>query len=95
MERAANYAQKGRITPEHLPSYLMIGNRNSTVEEHVEQVIQYVEQDEYREKLNIAERDLILSMLEKTGGNKSKAAKLLNMSRTRFYARLRKLGIKQ
>jgi len=93
MERAANYAQKGRITPEHLPAYLMIGNINSNVEEHGEQVIHHVVQDDYREKLNLTERDIILSVLEKTGGNKSKAAKLLNMSRTRFYSRLNKLGL--
>lgn len=92
MERAANYAQKGRITPEHLPAYLLIGKINSNIGDHVEQIKHDGVQD-YREKLNMTERDIILSMLDKTGGNKSKAAKLLNMSRTRFYSRLRKLGL--
>ena len=35
-----------------------------------------------------------METLEKTGGNKSAAARLLNMSRSTFYERLAKYGIK-
>jgi len=39
------------------------------------------------------ERDLILQCLEKTGGNKRQAAKLLNLSRTTLIDKLQRLGI--
>ncbi|HVZ21976.1 MAG TPA: sigma-54 dependent transcriptional regulator [Vicinamibacterales bacterium] len=38
------------------------------------------------------ERDLILQCLEKTGGNKRQAAKLLNLSRTTFIDKLQRLN---
>ena len=43
---------------------------------------------------NIAERDAIIHTLEKTGGNKNKAAKLLGMHRSSLYVKLNKYGIK-
>ena len=39
------------------------------------------------------EKDLILQCLEKTGGNKRQAAKLLNLSRTTLIDKLQRLGI--
>jgi DNA-binding NtrC family response regulator len=39
------------------------------------------------------ERDLILRCLEKTGGNKRQAARLLNLSRTTFIDKLNRLGV--
>ena len=41
------------------------------------------------------ERDLILRCLEKTGGNKRQAAKLLNLSRTTFIDKLQRLHLQQ
>jgi DNA-binding NtrC family response regulator len=41
------------------------------------------------------ERDLILKCLEKTGGNKRQAAKLLNLSRTTFLDKLTRLKVEQ
>src|SRR5204862_3401800 len=38
------------------------------------------------------ERELILRSLEKTGGNKRQAARLLNMSRTTMIDKLQRLG---
>jgi DNA-binding NtrC family response regulator len=38
------------------------------------------------------ERDLILRCLEKTGGNKRQAARLLNLSRTTFIDKLQRLN---
>lgn len=40
-----------------------------------------------------AEKDAILSALDESGGNKSKAAKLLNMNERTFYRKLKNLGI--
>ena len=39
------------------------------------------------------ERDLILQCLEKTGGNKRQAARLLNLSRTTFIDKLQRLNV--
>jgi DNA-binding NtrC family response regulator len=39
------------------------------------------------------ERDLILKCLEKTGGNKRQAARLLNLSRTTFIDKLQRLNV--
>ena len=39
------------------------------------------------------ERDLILRCLEKTGGNKRQAARLLNLSRTTFIDKLQRLQV--
>jgi DNA-binding NtrC family response regulator len=41
------------------------------------------------------ERDLILRCLEKTGGNKRQAARLLNLSRTTFIDKLNRLGVQE
>jgi DNA-binding NtrC family response regulator len=38
------------------------------------------------------ERDLILRSLERTGGNKGRAAKLLNMKRTTLVEKLKRIG---
>ncbi|HMQ79515.1 MAG TPA: sigma-54 dependent transcriptional regulator [Ignavibacteria bacterium] len=40
-----------------------------------------------------AEKDAILSALDESGGNKSKAAKLLNINERTFYRKLKSLGI--
>jgi DNA-binding NtrC family response regulator len=47
----------------------------------------------YERIIENVEADLIRKTLEKTGGNKTKAAKLLNMNRKTFYRRLKKLGL--
>ena len=41
------------------------------------------------------ERDLILRCMEKTGGNKRQAARLLNLSRTTFIDKLQRLRLEQ
>ena len=41
------------------------------------------------------ERDLLLKSLRKTGGNKMQAARLLNMKRTTFVEKLKRLGISE
>ena len=41
------------------------------------------------------ERQLLVKMLEQTGNNRSKTARLLNMSRTTLYEKLKRYGIMQ
>jgi transcriptional regulator of acetoin/glycerol metabolism len=40
------------------------------------------------------EKEMLLDVLEKTNGNRSAAARLLNLSRSAFYDRLAKYHIK-
>jgi DNA-binding NtrC family response regulator len=41
------------------------------------------------------ERELILKCLQKTGGNKRQAARLLHLSRTTLLDKLHRLGIQE
>jgi DNA-binding NtrC family response regulator len=47
----------------------------------------------FEDVVNQFERDLLLRALEQTGGNKMQAAKLLNMKRTTFVEKLKRLQI--
>jgi DNA-binding NtrC family response regulator len=49
--------------------------------------------EQIKEKRDAREKQVILSMLEKTGGNKSKAADLLGVHRTTLYKKLKKYNI--
>ncbi|MFZ5632840.1 MAG: helix-turn-helix domain-containing protein [Bacillota bacterium] len=51
-------------------------------------------EDTLKQRVRRAEREAILKALVKTGGNKAKAARLLNMSRSRLYLKMEGLGIK-
>jgi transcriptional regulator with PAS, ATPase and Fis domain len=88
LERAVYFVTEGSIKPVHIPAHLLrcdtTGADDST-ESAKETLVS---------KLRQAERDAILEALEKTGGNKSKAAALLNVSRTHLYIKMEKLGIK-
>ncbi|HWQ72922.1 MAG TPA: sigma 54-interacting transcriptional regulator [Desulfitobacteriaceae bacterium] len=86
IERAANYAIKGEILPVHLPLNLL-----KSLE--TQQMTQDEPENSYRDTLKKTQREMIIKALEKSGGNKSQAAKLLNMSRNNLYSTLQKLGI--
>jgi DNA-binding NtrC family response regulator len=45
--------------------------------------------------LNVVERQTIEHVMRDTGGNKSKAAKRLGLSRTQLYVRLRKYDLEK
>ncbi len=47
----------------------------------------------FEDSAKSAERDIILKALKESGGNKSKAAKLLNINERTFYRKLKYLGI--
>ncbi len=86
IERAANYAIKGEILPVHLPLNLL-----KSLE--TQQMPQDEPENSYRDTLKKTQKEMIIKALEKSGGNKSQAAKLLNMSRNNLYSTLQKLGI--
>lgn len=86
IERAVNYATSDFIQTDHLPPYLL---------KAVVQVKEEVNKETigYRSKLVEVEKKIIVSALEKAGGNKSKAARMLNLSRTRLYIKMKKFGL--
>lgn len=83
IERAANYVWEGEISSENLPNQVRKGSD-----------ISIEEASSYQGTMMDTEKNLLLEALEKTQGNKSAAARLLDMSRSTFYERLAKYDIK-
>ncbi len=84
VERAVNFATGGTIRVKDLPAYLRRGpaRQESSAGD-----------GKYRERLSNAEREIILSALKASGGNKTRAARMLGISRSRLYEKLKKLGL--
>lgn len=80
LEVAANMAVEGKITPCHLPQIKAVYPKNQT-------------DTSLNRKIKDIERDEIKRALEESGGNRIKAAELLNMSRSTFYYKLNKYEI--
>ena len=70
------------IEPNHLPPDIFLNDRPFPVEENVR-----IDRDD------IQKRQLI-EALERAGGNQSKAARILNVSRVTVWNRMKKFGIK-
>lgn len=87
LERALNLMDDDEvlIAPEHLPSMVKKTARTKETAEVSEHLA---------DMLDDTERQVILKALEETGGNKSKAAKLLGIHRSGFYQKLQKHRIK-
>ncbi len=85
IERAAIICQGNEILPEHLPKELLAAQK--TV---VGSVIDFPDQGISLEEV---EKELILKALEKTGGNQTRAAQLLGITRSALLYRSQKHGI--
>lgn len=85
IERAVNYARTGLIETAHFPPYLI-----NVVPPHA-----LLPQDKgyYRSGLMKAEREMIISAIEQAGGNKTRAAQILNLSRSRLYVKLKQYNL--
>ncbi|MCL4426164.1 MAG: sigma 54-interacting transcriptional regulator [Firmicutes bacterium] len=84
IERALNYVRRGLIRVEHLPPYLLKAATYSGTT---------APENTFRFEMGLRERELILSALARTNGNKSEAARLLNLSRSHLYEKMKRLGI--
>ncbi|MDD4776200.1 MAG: sigma 54-interacting transcriptional regulator, partial [Syntrophomonas sp.] len=82
IERAANYAWEGEIGTEHLPAHLFHTDAGSNYDT-----------SDYRAALHGMDREIIARALREANGNKSAAARSLNMSRSAFYDKLNKYAI--
>ncbi|MDQ7093327.1 sigma 54-interacting transcriptional regulator [Desulfosporosinus sp. PR] len=86
IERAVNYTRSGLIQLTHLPDQIL--SISSSKSQVITGTIRH------QDKIGRIERNMIVVALEKTGGNKTKAAKLLNLSRSRLYDKLNKYDLK-
>ncbi len=82
IERAAIIAET-RIEPAHLSPYIRMKTQGATPFELPEEGI----------VLDELEKTLILQALEKSGGNKTRAARLLGITRRRLYSMMERFGI--
>ncbi|OLN30774.1 sigma 54-interacting transcriptional regulator [Desulfosporosinus metallidurans] len=85
VERAVNYTRSGLIQLTHLPNQIL--TNSSSESEVITGTIRH------QDKIGRIERNMIVVALEKAGGNKTKAAKLLNLSRSRLYDKLSKYDL--
>lgn len=83
IERAANYAWDGEIGIDNLPGQIIqLEHEPSST------------QSSYRSSRVDFEKEMLLDVLQKTNGNRSAAARMLNLSRSAFYDRLAKYNLK-
>lgn len=92
VERALNIVSDGDMLPSHLPEYLQEKSKANTPENGYEEALFDMESC-----IAGAEKEIVLRALAEAGGNRSKAARILGISRTKLYDRLKKhgIGIKQ
>ncbi|SHF54690.1 PAS domain S-box-containing protein [Desulfofundulus australicus DSM 11792] len=84
VERAINFASRSVIRVRDLPPHLFRGLGKPGAQKAG---------GTYRRRLGEAEREVIISALNSTGGNKTRAAQLLGISRSRLYEKLKKMGL--
>jgi transcriptional regulator with PAS, ATPase and Fis domain len=95
IERAANYVWNGEIGTENLPSQIAAppgapGDDAPGVPEAENEPLHA----SYRRSLFDFEKDRLLDVLKKANGNKSAAARMLKLSRSAFYGKLAKYGLR-
>ncbi|NLB17278.1 MAG: sigma 54-interacting transcriptional regulator [Syntrophomonadaceae bacterium] len=87
VQKACLHAKVGLIRPEDIQFI------NSELLPDDVNVYDIKERPNLKEARLEAERKVILDALEETGGNKTKACQLLNLSRTTFYKKLKELEL--
>lgn len=93
VERAMNFTNQEIIGIEHLPAHLRL--KNSAAEEGTfgERENDFKDDSGYRKKRKEHEKMAIKSALEKAGGNKSKAARILGISRSWLYVKMKQFSL--
>lgn len=88
IERAVSLNIKGLIYPEHLPEYIKTSFGNSTP------CVENEPKTSYKQKIRSTEKEVLEQALKEAQGNKTKAAKLLGISRTMLYQKLNAYGLR-
>lgn len=94
VERAAVICRKDIITIKELDFFIDKLNRKGIrlmVDGNGRE--KYMEDYSLHKQMENKEKELVLQALQQTGGNKTKAAKLLNIDRSRLYSKLKKYNI--
>lgn len=86
IERAVNYTHTGMIKLNKLSDNI-VGTASSAIQEADGML-------PHRDKIGQIERQIIVTAIEKAGGNKTEAARILNISRSRLYDKLIKYNLK-
>lgn len=89
IERAMNYSMGEGLSWEHFKEYF----NNKNLKNQPANTLYFNIPSINKKKIE-NEKELYLIALQKAGGNKTKAAKLLSISRTKLYYKLKELGIK-
>lgn len=89
IERAMNYSMGEGLSWEHFKEYF----NNKNLKNQPANTLYFNIPSINKKKIE-NEKELYLIALQKAGGNKTKAAKLLGISRTKLYYKLKELGIK-
>ncbi len=84
LERGANLTANGYIDRDELPPFLL--------KDGAKRAIQPLPADS-RQRSKESEKQLIANVLAQTGGNKTKASKMLGKSRTWLYAKIKEYGL--
>jgi transcriptional regulator with PAS, ATPase and Fis domain len=84
--------EEGEIEVQDLPEKIAMAHSHSIVRSGVEITDEGINYNAYVDQL---EKDLLSRALEKAGGAKNKAAKLLNLNRTTFVEKLKRFKIGQ
>lgn len=94
MERAAILANSDCITTDHLPLELKPGKSKSVAfSSPIPQVVSPSEESHADQSLQEIEKKHIIEILKRHDGNKSKAARILNISRSTLREKLKAYGI--
>lgn len=88
IERALNIVHEGNVLPVHLPGYLQAGPSIDFKTPPIEQG-----KTDLSTSIASTEKDTIVRALLQAGGNRTKAAKLLGISRTCLYEKLKRYNI--
>lgn len=92
VERCLNYSSSGYIGLDQLPEELkntLRGDRPEYAEPQRAARVELLNKDDWRGY----DRDRVIELMRKNGGNKTKVAKELGISRATFYKRLKEFGI--
>ncbi len=93
IERALNFTAGEFIKVEHLPSHMRVEDFPGDIKTGTEPVSNRNKGNNYRSLRIQHEKEAIREALSATGGNKSEAAKMLGISRSWLYKKMKQLAI--